>query len=67
MSEGSSEKKVIFLLDTCIIYPISDSKWVSLTHCIPKEGSITVINNDDDELIPTMTIIGHRMWIDFRK
>ncbi|XP_048635041.1 uncharacterized protein LOC125608650 [Brassica napus] len=31
------------------------------------KGGITVIKNDKDELIPTRTITGHRMCIDYRK
>ncbi|XP_023634279.1 uncharacterized protein LOC111829418 [Capsella rubella] len=50
-----------------VIYPISDSTWVSLVHCVPKKGGITVIKNEKDELIPTRTITGHRMCIDYRK
>ena len=60
-------KEVIRLLDAGIIYPISDSKWVSPAHCIPKQGSLTVIQNDEDELIPIRTVTGYRMCIDFRK
>ncbi|CAA7041499.1 unnamed protein product [Microthlaspi erraticum] len=36
-------------------------------HCVPKKGGITVIKNDKEELIPTRTIVGHRMCIDYRK
>ncbi|XP_019183958.1 PREDICTED: uncharacterized protein LOC109178862 [Ipomoea nil] len=41
------------LIDAGIIYPISDSAWVSLVHVVPKKGGITVLKNDKDELIPT--------------
>ncbi|CAA7053669.1 unnamed protein product [Microthlaspi erraticum] len=50
-----------------MIYPISDSTWVSPVHCVPKKGGMTVIKNDKDELIPTRTITGHWMCIDYRK
>jgi hypothetical protein len=60
-------KEVIRFLDASVIYPIFDSKWVSPAHCIPKQGSFTVIQNNDDELIPIRTIMGYRMCIDFRK
>ncbi|GJY04141.1 reverse transcriptase domain-containing protein [Tanacetum coccineum] len=36
------KKEVIKLLDAGLIYPISDSPWVSLVHCVPKKGSITL-------------------------
>ncbi|GJR13114.1 reverse transcriptase domain-containing protein [Tanacetum coccineum] len=47
------KKEVIKLLDAGLIYPISDSLWVSLVHCVPKKGGMTVIENEDNELIPT--------------
>ncbi|GKC65056.1 reverse transcriptase domain-containing protein [Tanacetum coccineum] len=50
------KKEVIKLLEAGLIYPISDSPWVSPVHCVPKKGGITVIENDDNELIPTQLI-----------
>nr|GEU78113.1 reverse transcriptase domain-containing protein [Tanacetum cinerariifolium] len=47
------KKEVIKLLDAGLIYPISDSSWVCLVHCVPKKGGMTVIENEDNELIPT--------------
>ncbi|GJR32643.1 reverse transcriptase domain-containing protein [Tanacetum coccineum] len=41
------------LLDTGIIYPITDSPWVSPIHCVPKKGGITIVTNENDELVPT--------------
>nr|GEU78178.1 reverse transcriptase domain-containing protein [Tanacetum cinerariifolium] len=32
---------------------ISKDPWVSLVHCVPKKGGMTVIENEDNELIPT--------------
>lgn len=61
------KKEILKLLDAGIIYPISDSTWISPVHCVPKKGGITVVRNEKDELIPTRTITGHRMCIDYRK
>ena len=36
-------------------------------HCVPKKGGMTVVKNVKDELIPTRTITGHRIFIDYRK
>nr|GEW98296.1 hypothetical protein [Tanacetum cinerariifolium] len=47
------KKEVIKLLDAGMIYPISDSPWVSPIHCVPKKGGITVVENKNNELIPT--------------
>ena len=59
--------EVIKLLDNGIIYPISDSKWVSPTQVVPKKSGVTVVKNENNELIPTRTVTGWRMCIDYRK
>ena len=37
------------LLEASIIYPIADSRWASLVHCVPKKGGIAVVPNDKNE------------------
>ena len=59
--------EILKLLEAGIIYPIADSRWVSLVHCVPKNGGITVVPNDKNEWIPQRIITGYRMVIDFRK
>ena len=59
--------KILKHLEAGIIYPIADSRWVSLVHCVPKKGGITVVPNDKNELIPQRIVTGYRMVIDFRK
>nr|GFD19214.1 reverse transcriptase domain-containing protein [Tanacetum cinerariifolium] len=61
------KKEVIKLLDAEMIYPISDSPWVSPIHCVPKKGGITLVANEDNELIPTRLVTGWRVCIDYRK
>nr|GEU40012.1 reverse transcriptase domain-containing protein [Tanacetum cinerariifolium] len=61
------KKEVIKLLDAEMIYPISDSSWVSLVHCVPNKGGITVVENENNELIPTRLVTGWRVCIDYRK
>ncbi|XP_073041875.1 uncharacterized protein [Primulina eburnea] len=61
------KKEVIKLLDAGIIYPISDSRWVSPVQVVPKKGGITVVKNVNNELIPTRTVTGWRVCIDYRK
>ncbi|GJV40693.1 reverse transcriptase domain-containing protein [Tanacetum coccineum] len=61
------KKQIVKLLDTDIIYPIADSPWVSPIHCVPKKGGITVVTNENDELVPTRTITGWRVCIDYHK
>ncbi|RVW62120.1 Retrovirus-related Pol polyprotein from transposon 17.6 [Vitis vinifera] len=59
--------EVLKLLNAGIIYPISDSSWVSPTQVVPKKSGITVMKNDEGELIPTRLTTGWRVCIDFRK
>ena len=42
--------EILKLLEAGIIYPIADSRWVSLVHCVPKKGGIIVVPNDKNEL-----------------
>ncbi|XP_061347227.1 uncharacterized protein LOC133292789 [Gastrolobium bilobum] len=60
-------KEVVKLLDAGMIYPISDSAWVSLVEIVPKKGGVTVVRNENNELIPTRTITGWRMCVDYRR
>ena len=61
------KKEVLKLLDAGIIYPISDSKWVNPVHVVPKKGGMIVVKNESNELIPTRTVTGWRVCIDYRK
>ncbi|GJS42879.1 hypothetical protein Tco_0567922 [Tanacetum coccineum] len=58
------KKEVLKLLDAGMIYPIFDSPWVSPVHCVPKKGGITVVANEENELIPTRLVTGWRVCID---
>ena len=59
--------EVIKLLDAGMIYPISDSSWVSPVQVMPKKGGMTVIQNEKNELIPTRKVTWWRVCIDYRK
>nr|GEX44640.1 reverse transcriptase domain-containing protein [Tanacetum cinerariifolium] len=61
------ENEVLKLLDAGLIYPISDSPWVSPVHCVPKKSGFTVVKNEENELIPTRLVTGWRVCIDYRK
>nr|GEX08175.1 reverse transcriptase domain-containing protein [Tanacetum cinerariifolium] len=61
------KQEVINLIDVGLIYPISDSPWVSPVHCIPKKGVFTVLENEDNELIATHLVTGWCVYIDYRK
>ncbi|GJX38914.1 reverse transcriptase domain-containing protein [Tanacetum coccineum] len=57
------KKEVEKLLDAGLIYPISDSP----VHCVPKKGGMTVVTNEENELVPTRLVTGWRVCIDYRK
>ncbi|GKA77161.1 reverse transcriptase domain-containing protein [Tanacetum coccineum] len=59
--------KIVRLLDSGLIYPISDSPWVSPILVVPKKGGMAVVLNDDNELIPSRTVTGWRVCIEFCK
>ena len=59
--------EVLKLLDMSIIYPISDSKWVSPTQVVPKKSGITVVENEGGELVTTRTTTGWRVCVDYRR
>nr|GEU96491.1 reverse transcriptase domain-containing protein [Tanacetum cinerariifolium] len=61
------KKEVEKLLDARLIYPISDSPWVSPIHYVPKKSGFTVVTNEKNELIPTRLVTGWRVCIDYRK
>ncbi|GJU58300.1 reverse transcriptase domain-containing protein [Tanacetum coccineum] len=46
---------------------ISSYPWVSPIHCVPKKGGIIVVTNEKDKLVPTRTVTGWRVCIDYRK
>ena len=60
-------KEVLKWLNAGFIYAISDSSWVSPVHVVPKKGGFTVIRNEKNELIPTRTVTGWSVCIDYRK
>nr|GEY54895.1 reverse transcriptase domain-containing protein [Tanacetum cinerariifolium] len=61
------KNEVLKLLDAGLIYPISDSPWVSLVHCVPKKSGFTVVENEENDLILTRLVTGWRVCIDYRK
>ncbi|CAN6542446.1 unnamed protein product [Malus baccata var. baccata] len=61
------KKEVIKLLDCGVIYPISDSHWVSPVQVVPKKSGVTVVKNEEQELVPTRVVTGWRVCIDYRK
>jgi hypothetical protein len=61
------KKDVLKLLKAGVIYPVSNSEWVSLVQVVPKKCGMTVVHNEKNELIPQRMVTGWRMCIDYRK
>jgi hypothetical protein len=61
------KKELIKLLDAGIIYLVPHSERVSLVHCVPKKGGLTVVKNEKNELILRRTVTGWWMCINYRK
>ncbi|RVW30849.1 Transposon Ty3-I Gag-Pol polyprotein [Vitis vinifera] len=55
------------LLQAGIIYPISDSPWVSPTQVVPKKSGITVVQNEKEKKLLHRLTSGWRVCIDYRK
>ena len=60
-------KEVLKWLDAGVIYPISDSAWMSPVQVVPKQGGTTVIKTENNILLPSRTVTGWRICIDYRK
>nr|GEY92608.1 DNA-directed DNA polymerase [Tanacetum cinerariifolium] len=61
------KKELLKWLDASIIYPVSDSKWVSHTQTVPKKAGITVVETESGERLTTRLVTGWRVCIDYRK
>ena len=59
--------EILKWLNAGIIYPISDSPWVSPVHVVPKKAGITVTTNDKGEELQTRLPTKWRVCIDYRK
>ena len=59
--------KVLKLRQVGIIYPISDSPWVSPTQVMPKKLGVTIVQNEKGEDMPTRLTTGWRVCIDYRR
>ena len=62
--------EVLKLLQAGIIYPISDSTWVSPTQVVPKKSGVTTVHNEKGEEMPTRLTTGWGgggVCIDYRR
>ncbi|XP_072084558.1 uncharacterized protein [Arachis hypogaea] len=61
------KKEVTRLLEADIIYPISDSEWVSPVQVIPKKSGVIIMKNENGELMTTRVQNSWRVCIDYRR
>ena len=61
------KEEILIWLNTKIIYPISDSQWVSPVHVVQKKAGVTVTMNEKGEEIQTRLPTKWRVCIDYRK
>jgi len=59
--------EVLKLLNAYIIYPISDSVWISPVHVVPKKSGITLVQNQENKLVPTRAQTRWCVSIDYCK
>ncbi|GJS34516.1 reverse transcriptase domain-containing protein, partial [Tanacetum coccineum] len=59
--------KILMEDDYNLRFKVKNGPWVSPVHCVPKKGGITVVANEENELIPTRLVTGWRVCIDYRK
>ncbi|RDY14397.1 putative mitochondrial protein, partial [Mucuna pruriens] len=61
------KKEVTKLLAARIIYPISESQWVSPIQVVPKKSRMTVMKNRHGEIVLTRIRNNWRVCIDYKK
>ena len=61
------KEKILKCLNAEIIYPISDSQWVSPIHVVPKKAGVTMTVNDKSEEIQMRLLTKWRVCIDYWK
>ena len=61
------EKEILKLLEVGVIYPISDSNWVSPIQVVPKKIGMPIKKIQNDQLVPTCIQNGWWVCIDYKK
>ena len=51
-------KEVLNWLNVGVIYPISNSSWVSPVQVVPKKGGTIVIRTENNALLSSRTVTG---------
>jgi len=67
LMQEAVKAKILKLLDNGIIYPISDSQWVSPVHVVPNKAGFTVVQSGKKELVQIRLPTKVRVCSDYRK
>ena len=59
--------EVLKIATASIIYPISDSPWVSPTQVVPKKSGVTTVQSERGEDVTTCLTTGWRVCIDYKR
>ena len=59
--------EVLTLLQVGIIYPISNSTWVSPAQVVPKKSRVTTVKNEKGEDVSNRLTTRWRVCIDYRR
>lgn len=59
--------QIFIWLDVGVVNHIADCKWVSLVQCVLNKSGSTIVPNKISELVPMRSVIGWRVFMDFRK
>lgn len=60
-------KEIVMWLDAGIIYPISNSSWVSPIQYMPNKGELIVVASQNNEPIPTRKVTHSRVCMDYKQ
>lgn len=60
-------KEIIKWLDVGVVYPISDSHWVSPVQLVPKEKGMNVVKITKNELVPQRRVTRYKVCMDYKK
>lgn len=58
-------KEILEWSDAEILYSVADNSWVSPIQCIPKKGGLTMVPNQNNELILSGTVTSWRVCADY--
>jgi len=65
--QDAVKTEILKLLDNKIIYPFSNSQWVSPVHVVPEKAGFMVVENEHKELVQTTLPTKVLVYIDYWK